>query len=128
MSYAPKSDTTGCQSLRLRASGPGAGRRPRRSPPRGPAGSGPRGSTQEECLRLRSDGLSYREIALRLGIAYSTAYKRVLRSPPRPRNNRNAEDGERLRNLDFERLDALHEAIWEAALDGDLRAIDRVLR
>ena len=76
-----------------------------------------------EALRLRSEGLTYREIAQRLGINSSTAYRRVenaLRAIP-------ADGVEGLRQLEGERLDRLHAALWERALEGDLPAIDRLL-
>ena len=76
-----------------------------------------------EALRLRSEGLTYREIAQRLGINSSTAYRRVenaLRAIP-------ADGVEEMRQLEGERLDKLHAALWERALEGDLSAIDRLL-
>jgi transcriptional regulator with XRE-family HTH domain len=76
-----------------------------------------------EALRLRSEGLTYREIAQRLGINSSTAYRRVenaLRAIP-------AHGVEEMRQLEGERLDKLHAALWERALEGDLSAIDRLL-
>jgi len=76
-----------------------------------------------EALKLRSEGLTYREIAERLGINTSTAYRRVenaLRAIP-------ADGVDEMRQLEGERLDKLHAALWERALEGDLQAIDRLL-
>ena len=76
-----------------------------------------------EALRLRSLGHTYREIADRLGINTSTAYRRVqnaLVAVP-------YELVDELRTLEGLRLDELHAAIWENAINGDLRAVDRVL-
>lgn len=81
---------------------------------------------EEECLRLRLDGLSHREIAAELGIAPSTAYKRV-RHALDTINQRNADEAGTLRTLESMRLDELQNAIWEKALEGDDKALGRVL-
>jgi AcrR family transcriptional regulator len=76
-----------------------------------------------EALKLRSEGLTYREVAERLGINTSTAYRRVenaLRAIP-------ADGVDEMRQLEGERLDKLHAALWDRALEGDLQAIDRLL-
>jgi len=76
-----------------------------------------------EALKLRSEGLTYRQIAELLGINTSTAYRRVenaLRAIP-------ADGVEEMRQLEGERLDKLHAALWDRALEGDLPAIDRLL-
>lgn len=76
-----------------------------------------------EALRLRSLGHTYREIGECTGVNTSTAYRRVqnaLYAIP-------ADEVDSLRKLEGERLDALQLAIWETAVDGDLRAVDRVL-
>jgi len=81
---------------------------------------------ERECLRLRMDGLSHRAIAHQLGIAPSTAYKRVHHAL-QALNRSNAEQATELRELEALRLDELQDAAWEKALDGDLHAVDRVL-
>jgi DNA-binding CsgD family transcriptional regulator len=81
---------------------------------------------EEECLRLRLDGLTHREIAAELGIAPSTAYKRV-RHALEDVNARNAGEAENLRTLEMLRLDELQNALWEKAIDGDDKALGRVL-
>ena len=76
-----------------------------------------------EALKLRSEGLTYRQIAELLDINTSTAYRRVenaLRAIP-------ADGVEEMRQLEGERLDKLHAALWGRALEGDLPAIDRLL-
>ena len=76
-----------------------------------------------EALRLRSLGHSFREIAEMLNINTSTAYRRVqnaLVAVP-------YELVDELRTLEGLRLDELHAAIWENAINGDLRSVDRVL-
>jgi len=76
-----------------------------------------------EALRLRSQGLSYREIADELGVDTSTAYRRTQRALSAVP----VEDVESYRLLELDRLDALQRAIWDKAIDGNLNALDRVL-
>jgi predicted DNA-binding protein (UPF0251 family) len=76
-----------------------------------------------EALRLRSQGLTYRQIASRLGVNESTAYRRVQRALEAIP----FEEVSEYRQLEQVRLDALQQAIWDKAMSGDLRAIDRVL-
>ncbi len=81
---------------------------------------------EERCLALRLEGLTHREIARRLGIAPSSAYKRVRHALDAV-NERNAAEAERLRTLELLRLDALQDAIWEKALAGETKSLSRVL-
>lgn len=81
---------------------------------------------EAECLRLRLDGLSHRAIAAQLGIAPSTAYKRVAHALSEV-NARSAEQAEDLRTIELLRLDELQSAVWEKAVDGDDKALGRVL-
>ena len=76
-----------------------------------------------EALRLRSLGLTFREVAARMCCDVSTAHRRVSRalgSIPR-------ELADEYRVLEALRLDSLQQAVWEQAIDGDLKAVDRVL-
>ncbi len=81
---------------------------------------------EERCLQLRLEGLTHREIAARLGIAPSSAYKRVRHALDAV-NERNAAAAERLRTLELLRLDALQDAIWDKALEGEAQSLSRVL-
>ncbi len=81
---------------------------------------------EERCLALRLEGLTHREIARRLGIAPSSAYKRVRHALDAV-NERNAAEAERLRTLELLRLDALQDAIWEKALAGEAKSLGRLL-
>lgn len=75
-------------------------------------------------LELRLAGATYRDIAEALDIAVSTAHADVahaLADIPRA-------EADALRALECRRLDALQAACWGPALDGDLAAVDRVLR
>jgi DNA-binding CsgD family transcriptional regulator len=81
---------------------------------------------EAECLRLRREGLTHRAIAARLGVAPATAYRR-LRHALDEINERNLEDAGTLRGLEMLRLDELQNAIWQRAIDGDGKALDRIL-
>jgi len=76
-----------------------------------------------EALRLRSQGMGYREIALAQGVDTSTAHRRVSRALGEiPQTI-----ADEYRALELSRLDALQVAIWETALEGDYKAIRAVL-
>jgi hypothetical protein len=77
-----------------------------------------------KALRLRRQGLTYEQIAARLGYAgrasafkaISTALRETLQEP-----------ADELRQLELERLDDLHCVLWPRAIAGNLRAVDGVL-
>jgi hypothetical protein len=77
------------------------------------------------CVELAAQGLSYDEIAKAAGFANrGGAYKAVsaaLRA-------QQAEAVDELRVLELERLDALQRSCWDAALEGDIPSVDRVLK
>lgn len=78
---------------------------------------------EAEAVRLRSAGLTYRQIAERMGCDPSTAQRRCSRAlAAQP-----AEAVSEYRALELERLDALQGALWPAALSGDVRAVRGVL-
>jgi len=81
---------------------------------------------EADCLRLRMDGLSHRKIAARLGVAPSTAYKRIHHALVQI-NSQTAEDAKTMRTLEALRLDELQAALWEKATSGHGPSIDRVL-
>jgi len=81
---------------------------------------------EAECLRLRLEGLTHREIAAQLGVAPATAYRRVHHGLEEI-NQQNAEEAGMLRDLEALRLDELQSAIWQQAIAGDGGAINRVL-
>lgn len=60
-----------------------------------------------EALRLRSRGLSYRDVAERMGVSVSTAYRSVKRGLDAIR----AEPAADVRELELARLDAMYEAV-----------------
>ncbi len=81
---------------------------------------------EADCLRLRMDGLSHRKIAARLGVAPSTAYKRIHHALAQI-NAKTAEDAKTMRTLEALRLDELQAALWEKAIAGHGPSIDRIL-
>jgi len=80
-----------------------------------------------EALRLRAAGLSYAQIGERLGITKQAAWAAVRRGF-RTLQETAEREAEHLRRLELLRLDALHRAIWPHAMDGDYRAVDRILK
>lgn len=80
---------------------------------------------QLQALDLRKTGASYPQIARALGYkspsgafqAVNAALERVVREP-----------AEEVRALELERLDRLQFAAWPAASQGDVKAIDAILR
>ena len=79
---------------------------------------------QRQALELHKAGIGYQAIADRLGYAGpSGAYKAVEAALHKTLQ----EPADELRGLELERLDAMQVAIWNKAIAGDLRAIDRVL-
>lgn len=83
-----------------------------------------RAERRDRAVTLRREGMTIREISAELEVAPSTAWadiKAALEAIP-------AENAEQLRQQEADRLDALQRAIWDAALAGDLHALDRVLK
>ena len=78
-----------------------------------------------EALELRRAGVTYDVIAERLWFTTrESAHRSVIRQLERTAP---ASDNE-LRQLEADRLDRLHFAVWNDALRGDPAATDRVLR
>lgn len=77
------------------------------------------------CVELAAQGMSYDEIATAVGYSGRGAAHKALSAALRAQQ---AEAVDELRALEIERLDALQRAFWDAALEGDLQAVDRVLR
>ncbi len=76
-------------------------------------------------VELRAQGLGYAEIARELGYANKgTAHKVISQAL----EAREANSVDLLRTLELERLDAIHAAIWDTAMAGDVRAVMPLLR
>ncbi len=91
----------------------------KKSPPRRPADPPENPELAQQVLGLRRAGVPWDAIADRLGIdtQLARAYLRV-----------SLHDPELNVALEADRLDRLHTAVWTQALQGDVNAIDRVLR
>lgn len=77
-----------------------------------------------QAVELRCSGMTYEQIAERLGVNKSTAYRLVETTLERTLE----EPAGHLRELEAARLDALQRAVWAKAIKGDLWAVDRALR
>ena len=78
----------------------------------------------DQALKLRARGKVYREIAEEMGIGQTTAYEYVqdaMAEIPR-------ESAEIVFNIDLDRLDKALEALWPAVLEGDVKAIEAMLK
>lgn len=86
----------------------------------------PVGIKAQMAFELRKAGASYELIAEKLNYAnaksVSNTIYRVLRSKYDP------DDVEEVVNLELQRLDALQLVAWRRAKEGDLAAIDRILK
>jgi len=78
-------------------------------------------------LELRKSGATYRAIGESLGITEQGAHKCVMRAIDKL-NEKIIEDAVQVRRLELERLDRLFLAIYRTAIQGNLDAIDRILR
>ena len=76
-------------------------------------------------LELRKRGLSYRQIAAQTGYkSAQAAHKAVMTALQRTTQ----EPADEVRKLELERLDALLFGVWEAAINGDDKAVNNALR
>lgn len=82
---------------------------------------------QARCVELRLQGLSYRAIGAAAGCSHVHAWRLITRAMETV-NDRTAEDARVLRTLEAERLDAILQGVWDRAAEGDLPAVDRVLK
>lgn len=79
---------------------------------------------ERKVLELRRAGVTLDVIAEQVGYTNrSAAYKALKRALARTLQ----QPADELRDLEADRLDRLQAAIWAKAMNGDLRAIDRVL-
>lgn len=82
---------------------------------------------RRRAVEMRRYGCSYTEIASALGCARSTAFGYVSKEIEKL-SREAAEDAKLYCVLECERLDALQVSIWGRAMNGDLKAIQTVLR
>jgi hypothetical protein len=77
-------------------------------------------------FELRKAGVSYEKIAERVGYKNAnTAANAVSRTLKRSRKHVDTDD---MVNMELSRLDALQAVAWRRAKEGDLPAIDRILK
>lgn len=79
---------------------------------------------EQQAVALRAAGATYLEVGRALGMDRSNAHKMVLRALARDHSD--AVDD--LRRTESERLDRMQRAVWVEATQGNLPAVDRVLR
>jgi hypothetical protein len=111
---------------------PWSGRRPSSVSPRSPApavadtGTRPLVSYRRaRALELRAQGKGYAEIAREVGYANKgTAHKVIAQAL----EAREVQDVDFLRRIAMDRLDALHRALWPAAMTGDVPAVLALMR
>ena len=84
------------------------------------AANKPGRARDDSALMLRASGKPYREIAATIGVSVGAAHKAVRRATARLPDEPLAV----LRRVHAERLERLIEAGWEAAVAGDLDAIE----
>lgn len=82
---------------------------------------------QKLALELRLQGQTFNAIGAELGVSWQAARKAVVRSLEETKSAI-AERADELRTVEAERLEAITRVLWPRVLEGDLRAIDRVLR
>jgi len=80
---------------------------------------------QRQALQLHTAGAGYQRIADALGYAGPSGAFKAVEAALRKTLQEPADE---LRGLEAARLDALHRALWEKAIAGNLGAVDRVLR
>ena len=82
-------------------------------------------SKRVRCVELAAQGLSYDAIAEAVGYSGRGAAFKAVTAALRAQQ---AEAVDELRALEIQRLDALQRSCWDAALEGDIASVDRVLK
>lgn len=86
----------------------------------------PVGIKAHMAFQLRKAGASYELIASKLGYANPKSAEGAIRN--RLKNMYKPDDVEEVVMMELARLDALQLVAWRRAQDGDLKAIDRILK
>ena len=87
----------------------------------------PAAARREKTLELRASGQSIRAIADKLGVSKSQVHRDIEKELKAAAERRKKIAG-LIIDLELAKLDALEEKAWEHITDGELSAIDRVLR
>ncbi len=80
-----------------------------------------------QAFGLRRAGYTFQMIGDQVGISKQGAHGLVMRELKRLTKEAE-DDAHELRAMELERLDALTQACWEKAMDGDPQMIDKLLR
>lgn len=83
------------------------------------------GTRRHVVFELRKAGASFQQIADKMGYRDAQTVESALN---KYLHTRNYEDKETLRRMELERLDALQLIAWRLAREGNLAAIDRILK
>lgn len=78
-----------------------------------------------EAVRLRTQGWSFHQIADHLGYAGRGTVYNIIQTA---QEQQTAEVVGTMRELELARLDALQSAVWDDAMNGDIKAVQAVLR
>ena len=87
----------------------------------------PAAARREKALELRAKGMSIRAIADKLGVSKSQVQRDIEKELQAAAEGRKKIAG-LIIDLELAKLDALEKKAWEHITDGELSAIDRVLR
>jgi hypothetical protein len=82
---------------------------------------------RKEAVDFRLQGMTYREIALELGVTPTRARQLVAEALAAIEKD-TAESAEELRRLELDRLDQLQCGLWEEAAGGNLKAVGAALK
>lgn len=80
---------------------------------------------EHDVLELRRSGTTFREIAEQLRLSGPGQASKIFQ---RAMRRHTADIGPEVRDLEFLRLDELQSAVWEEAMDGNLKAVETVLK
>ena len=80
-----------------------------------------------ECVKLRNAGLTFRDIALTMGISHVQVYKYVQKAVKEVTEELKLE-AELLLTLEIERLDTIQRSIWNDVLKGNIPAVDKAIK
>ncbi len=80
---------------------------------------------RSEAIRLKTAGCTYEQIARELGYANRGTVHRIVQQAL---DVREVESVDELRQLELDRLDALHASLWPQAMDGHVPSVLALLR
>jgi ABC-type transporter Mla MlaB component len=81
----------------------------------------------QKAMQLRLAGFDYREIGVMENISHIEAQRRVKEALDMTSSQLD-QDARQLRIIEQQRIESLWKALWPKAKEGDLEAIDRVMR